>query len=82
MNTPTTIEAKSKELVAKMFKCQVPSAMEYDPNGARQRAKNSAIILVDEIIQSWSKYNGMIDADFYPKEIQYWLSVKEQILLL
>ncbi len=52
MEKEMTAEGKAKELVGMMFKCQVPSVLEYSTNGAVGRAKNSAIIAVQLVIES------------------------------
>lgn len=43
------------------------------------RIKKCCLICVDEILCSWGKYNGEIDNSFYPKELEFWNDVRNEI---
>ena len=73
-----TPEEKAKELVDK-FRNEFKWVEKDFPVDLYRDAKQCALICVDEIIESWAKYNGEIDKSFYPEEIKYWQQVKESI---
>lgn len=73
----STAAEKAKELVDRY----VPfTPAEEEPEYLY--AKQCALICVDEIIESYSKYSGMHDQEFFNSEITFWQEVKNQINLL
>ncbi len=78
MNTPTTIEAKAKELVDK-FRNELSWIEKDHKVDLWREARQCAIICVDEIMLYYPVAN---DDENSQRFHEYWLSVKEQILLL
>jgi hypothetical protein len=65
---------KAKELVDKMWIYALPNA-----NGSWQNAKQCAIILVDELIETVSMCIPYLHESTY---YEYWVNVKEEIIKL
>ena len=45
-------------------------------------AKMSAIISIDELIDSYSQYTEMLDQDFFSSEREFWICVKQELIKL
>ncbi len=69
--TPARI--KAKELVDK-FENYVQDKDFFGDNSIKQNSKQCALIAVDEIIKSYESKNLI-----YPKEVNYWQEVKNEI---
>ena len=44
-----------------------------------ENARGAALLAVEELIESWSKYQQMEDQEVYSGELLYWINVKQAL---
>lgn len=72
-----TAAEKARELIDKFYQTTPNEAFYNPPVGlvqnwnARVKAKQCALICVDEQVESWSQYKGMYEQEVFDSELEF-----------
>ena len=72
----------AKEKAMELIKEYAPFINDYHDQTEMHYIKMCALICVDELIKSFSKYKGMYEQEQFESEAQYWEKVKKEIEVL